>query len=67
MGKRFSAPVQLGLGAYPASYTMDTGSFPVVKRPGRGLDHPSPSSAEVKERVELYLYSLYRSSCSVRG
>ena len=28
-----------------------------VKRPGRGVDHPPPSSAEVKERVELYLYS----------
>jgi hypothetical protein len=28
-------------------------SFPGVKRPGRGVDHPSPSSAEVKERVEL--------------
>jgi len=27
------------------------------KRPGRGVYHPSPSSAEVKERVELYLYS----------
>jgi hypothetical protein len=26
------------------------------KRPGRGIHHPSPSSAEVKERVELYLY-----------
>jgi hypothetical protein len=36
---------------------MDTGSFPGVKRPGRGVDHPPPSSAEVKERVELYLYS----------
>jgi hypothetical protein len=32
-------------------------SFPVAKRPGRGVDHPPPSSAEVKERVELYLYS----------
>ena len=28
-----------------------------VKRPGRGFDHPPPSSAEVKERTELYLYS----------
>jgi len=28
-----------------------------VKRPGRGLDHPHPYSAEVKERVKLYLYS----------
>jgi hypothetical protein len=38
------------------SYTMGTGSFPGVKRPGRGVDQPPPSSAEVKERVELYLY-----------
>jgi hypothetical protein len=32
-------------------------SFPGVKRPWRGVDHPPPSSAEVKERVQLYLYS----------
>jgi hypothetical protein len=32
-------------------------SFPGVKRPGREVDHPPSSSAEVKERVELYLYS----------
>ena len=38
------------------SYTMGNGSFPGVKRPGRGVDH-TPSKAEVKERVELYLYS----------
>ena len=55
-GARFSAPVQTGPGAHPASCTMGTGSFPGVKRPGRGVDHPPPSSAEVKERVELYLY-----------
>jgi hypothetical protein len=30
---------------------------PGVKCPGRDVDHPPPSSAEVKERVELYLYS----------
>jgi len=36
---------------------MGTGSFPGVKRPGRGVDHPPPSSSKVKERVELYLYS----------
>ena len=35
---------------------MGTRSFPVVKRPGRGVDHPPPSNAEVKERVELYFY-----------
>jgi hypothetical protein len=32
-------------------------SFPGVKWPGRGVDHPPPSCAKVKERVELYLYS----------
>ena len=32
-------------------------SFTEIKRPGRGVNHPLPSSAEVKERVELYLYS----------
>jgi hypothetical protein len=36
---------------------MGTGSFPGVNRPGRGVDHLLPSSAEVKEIVELYLYS----------
>ena len=29
-------------------------SFPGVKRSGRGVNHPPPSSAEVKERVDLY-------------
>jgi hypothetical protein len=33
-------------------------SFLGVKRQGRGADHPPPSSAEVKEKAELYLYSL---------
>ena len=53
-GARFSAPVQTCPGAHPASCTMGTGSLSWgVKRPGRGVDHPPPSSAEVKERVEL--------------
>jgi hypothetical protein len=39
-GARFSAPVQTGPGAHPASYTMGIGSFPQVKRPGRGVEHP---------------------------
>jgi len=57
VGARFSAPVQIGPGAHPASNTMSTEFFPGVKRPAPGVDHPPPSSAEVKERVELYLYS----------
>jgi hypothetical protein len=54
---RFSAPVQSGPGTHPASYTIGTGSFPGIKRPGRDVDHPPSSSAEVKESVKLYLYS----------
>jgi hypothetical protein len=50
-GARFSAPVQTGPEAHPASCTMGTGSFP-----GRDADPSPPSSAEVKNRVELYLY-----------
>jgi hypothetical protein len=40
-----------------ALYTMVTGSFPVVKRSGRGADNPTPFSDEFKERVEIYLCS----------
>jgi hypothetical protein len=42
-------------------------SFPGVKRPGRGVDHPPKSSAKVKERVQLYLYSPSGSSWPVLG
>ena len=35
-------------------------SFSGIKRPGRGVDHPPLSSAEVKERAELYPYSTSR-------
>jgi len=58
LGARFSTPVQTGPGAHPASCTMGTGSFPWVKS-GRDVALTTPpSSAEVKERVELYLYSI---------
>jgi len=36
---------------------MGTGSIPGVKRPRRGVYHPPPFIAVVRERVELYLYS----------
>jgi len=67
VGARYSAPVQTGPEALPAYCTMGTGSFPGVKRPGRGVDHPPPSSAEVKERVELYLCSPFEPSWPVLG
>jgi hypothetical protein len=50
--------VQNGSGAHPASYPMGTrGSFPGGKAAEREANHTSPSSAEVKEWVELYLHS----------
>ena len=46
---------------------MGTGPFPGVKQPGRGVDQPPPYGAEVKERVELYLYSTSGPSWPVLG
>ena len=71
---RFSAPVQTGPEAHPASCTMGTGSFTRGKeRPMRNAD-PSPTSSAVgHERVELNLYSpygpygLYRASVPVQA
>jgi len=41
VGKTFSALIQTGLGAYPASSTMGTDYFPGIKRPERGANHLS--------------------------
>jgi hypothetical protein len=38
----FSAPVQTGPGAQPASSTMGTRAFSGKKRPKRGVNHPHP-------------------------
>jgi hypothetical protein len=40
----------------PSLLHMHTGSFLGVKQQGLGINHPPPSSAKVKERVELYLH-----------
>jgi hypothetical protein len=54
-GVRFTAPVQNGHVAYQTSCTLGNGFIPRgVKRLGLGADHRPPSSAEVRERVELY-------------
>ena len=46
---------------------MGTVVFLGVKQLGRGTDHPPPSNAEVKERVELYVYSPSGPSWPVLG
>jgi len=48
-------------------YSEYRASFPGVKQPGRGVEYPPPYSAEVKERVELYLYSHFGPSWLVLG
>ena len=52
MVARFSAPVQTGPGAQPASYTMNTEYFPGVKRTGRGVGHlPHLAPTLMKEYI----------------
>jgi hypothetical protein len=51
--------VQNGLGPIQPPIQWVPGALSlVVKRPGSEVDHSPPSSAEVKECVELYLHSL---------
>jgi len=57
VGAIFSAPVQTGPVAHPASCTMGAGSVPRVKQQGCGVDHPPLSSAKVEGGIELYICS----------
>ena len=57
-GARISAPVQTGPGAHPASYTIGTGSFPGVKRPGRGVHNPHHLAPRLKKNRTRALLSL---------
>jgi hypothetical protein len=49
--------MKTGPGAHPACYTTGTWSLLGVKQLGQGINHPSPSSTEVKKTVEQYLCS----------
>jgi len=49
---RFSTPVQTDPGAHTASCTMSKKvSFPGVKQPGHGVDHPPPLAARLKKEL----------------
>jgi hypothetical protein len=62
VGKRLHYP------SIPAFYTIGNGSFFLgVKRPGRGVEHPIPFSAEVKQRVQIYFDSPSGASWPVLG
>ena len=56
-GRNFSHHSRLALDPPSLLYNRYRLSFPGVKLLSRGVDHPSPSSAKVKEKVELYLCS----------
>jgi hypothetical protein len=61
--------VQNGSGAHPSSCPVgNRGYFPGDKAAGHEADYSPPSSAEVKECVELYLHSQYTfmAWCSVK-
>ena len=66
VGENFSSPVQTGPQAKPASYTMSTGSFLGVKRPGIDVNHPPQSGAEIK-KVWNYTPASILSSWKVIG
>jgi hypothetical protein len=73
MGARFSAPVQTGPGAHPASCAMGTRSFPGVKS-GRCVTltpHPFPVPWSWKSRaiplLPQWAFRLYRATMPVQG
>ena len=49
VGGEILRTLQTGPGAHLASYTMGTGSFPAVKQPGRGVEHPPHLAPSLKK------------------
>ena len=66
-GNFFRPRPDLSGGPFSLPYKRYRVSLPGVKLPGRGVNHPPPPSAEVKERVELYVYSISESPWPVIG
>ena len=66
-GRDFPHPSRPALGPTQPPTQWVPGLSRGVKRPGRGVDHQPPSSAEVKERVELYFFSPFGPSWPVLG
>jgi hypothetical protein len=54
---KYSTPIQTGPEAHQDSYISGTVPYTGSEWPAYGVNHPYPSTTEVIERVELYLYS----------
>ena len=81
-GRDLPHPSRPALEAHPASYTIGTGSFPRVKRPGRGVDHPPHLAPMLKKEYsytstpplglrglfwgELYLFTIFNKRAVLR-
>lgn len=48
-------PSRLALGHTQPPTQCLSGLFSDIKRPGHGVNNPTPSSAKVEERIQLYL------------
>ena len=66
-GRDFLHPSRPALGPTQPPLQWVPGPFSGVKRPGRGVHHPPQSKGEVKERVNLNLYSSSGSSWPLLG
>ena len=66
-GRDIPHPSRPALGPSQPPIQWVPGLFPGVKRPGRGVDHPPPSSVEVEGTVELHLCSPSGPSWPVLG
>jgi len=67
VGGEIFGTVQFGLVTHPASYTIGTGSLSRSKSAEWWRWIPTTSSAEVKERIELFIYSPFEPSPPVVG
>ena len=56
-GRDFTHPSRPALVLTQPPIQWVSGPSQGVKQPRRGVDHPSPTTTEVKEKVELYIYS----------
>jgi len=58
-GREFPYPSRPALDPRSLLHNGDSVLFPEVNQPGRSVGHSTPSSPQVKGRVQLYFYSSF--------